>query len=82
MSIKKAEKLGPLILLLNDHNASFVSGLPAGSEYGSQCCGCPGFQKKQVMFWFVINVAHFVPELWRSMDSTVWKEIPIGKDGY
>ena len=45
--------------------------MPAGSEYGSRCCGCPGFQKKEVIFWFVINVAHVVPEVWRSMDSTV-----------
>jgi hypothetical protein len=45
--------------------------LPAGCEYGSRFRGCPGFQKKKHIVWFVLYIAHFMPELWRSMDSTV-----------
>jgi hypothetical protein len=45
--------------------------MPAGSEYGSQFYSCPGFQKREVMFLFVVNIAYFVPGLWSSMDSTL-----------
>lgn len=45
--------------------------MPASSEYGSEFRCCQGFQKKEVFFWFVINISHIVPELWHSLDSTV-----------
>jgi hypothetical protein len=48
-----------------------VPVMPYSSENGSVFKNCKGFQKKEVIFWFVLNISHIVPELWRSMDSMV-----------
>ena len=54
-----------------NHSANFIPKwpkrivrvMPAGSEYGSLFVKCHGFEKKEAIFWFVLNISYIVPEL-------------------